>query len=526
MANTTTEVERKYETPAGFELPDLSDVPGVVIVDEPSLLQLDAIYFDTSDMRLADHHVTLRRRTGGHDAGWHVKRPAGADRSESHEPLADGDDGVPATVAAQVADLTGGQPLEPVARIRNHRQERSIRGADGAVLALIAEDAVSADALADPPRNRQWRELEVELVDGPRALLDLIEAKLRSAGARPAASPSKLAQALGDRYPQAASVGRPGNGPKGGPTDEPDDGRSRRAVIDYLAEQRDAVRTNDPLVRAGDPDGVHDMRVAIRRLRATLRTFRTFLPRGYTDPLRDDLRWLGDQLGPVRDGDILARRLGRATALLATETPDLMVGPVAVRIRERLAVDEVRARRDLATAMDSARYADLSTALDRLANLDLPDVSRKQVLRRVRHVLSRADSRLDRARRAPAAPTGAHPADAAPGDGDVALHEARKACKRARYAVELVTPIIGRPARRLSTRLGTVQDVLGAHQDAVIAAGLLRDIGSRAQVDGENAFTCGLLFARERADAAAQLTALDEARRRAGRRKLRRRLVS
>src|SRR3954452_3103354 len=131
------EVERKYEIPARFHLPDLAEVPGVVAVDRPVEHHLTATYYDTPQLRLARHRVTLRRRTGGTDAGWHVKRPDGADaRTETGLPLDGGDPGsvseaVPAELADSVRALSRGDELRPVARVRTRRVERPLRGRDG-----------------------------------------------------------------------------------------------------------------------------------------------------------------------------------------------------------------------------------------------------------------------------------------------------------------------------------------------------------------------------------------------------------
>ncbi|MGH3480415.1 MAG: CYTH domain-containing protein, partial [Nocardioidaceae bacterium] len=77
MVGTHLEVERKYDAAPEARLPDLTRLPGVAGVAEPEQYDLDAVYFDTADLALARGRITLRRRTGGHDAGWHLKLPAG-----------------------------------------------------------------------------------------------------------------------------------------------------------------------------------------------------------------------------------------------------------------------------------------------------------------------------------------------------------------------------------------------------------------------------------------------------------------
>ncbi|NEA06535.1 CYTH domain-containing protein, partial [Streptomyces sp. SID10116] len=92
MAETKREIERKYDVKAGTELPDLTGVTGVAGVVDKGTADLDAVYWDTPDQRLAAASITLRRRTGGHDAGWHLKLPvslADGVRDEVHAPLSD-----------------------------------------------------------------------------------------------------------------------------------------------------------------------------------------------------------------------------------------------------------------------------------------------------------------------------------------------------------------------------------------------------------------------------------------------------
>jgi CHAD domain-containing protein len=269
----------------------------------------------------------------------------------------------------------------------------------------------------------------------------------------------------------------------------PDTGPARqgtggRALVAYLTAQRDAVRANEGGVRAGDADAVHDMRVATRRLRSVLRSHRSVLDRW--QPLRDELKWLATALGDVRDGDVMAQRLADA---VATQPPELVVGPVAARLQQRLAGDTAQARERLVEALDSPRYTALLEALDELAAAGpTRQVGKGRLRRRARKDLRRADQRLD---------SGAGPA----GASDERLHEARKAYKRARYAVEVLEPVAGKPAKRLVKRLKRLQEELGGHQDAVVTGALLRQQGMTAFAEGENTFTYGLLLGRQQREA-------------------------
>ena len=198
------ETERKYDAEAGFALPDLAGLDQVAAVTGPQTYRLRAIYFDTTDFRLAAAKITLRRRTGGTDAGWHLKLPAGADsRREVHAPLGRGASSVPARLAELVAGWTGGQPLRPIARLATTRRLRRLAGRDGEVLAEVADDLVvgslPAPGGAGMPEWREasrWREIEIELVTGPRGLLDSAGGLLRRAGAAPSAAASKLSRLL------------------------------------------------------------------------------------------------------------------------------------------------------------------------------------------------------------------------------------------------------------------------------------------------------------------------------------------
>ncbi|MET7418548.1 CYTH and CHAD domain-containing protein [Dactylosporangium sp. NPDC005555] len=499
------EVERKYELPDDFAMPSMIGIADVARVTAPDDLHLDATYYDTAGLRLTSGRVTLRRRSGGHDAGWHLKRPSGGERSELQVPATARQRTPPAQITTQVRALTRGEPLRPIARIRTHRIEQGLRTADGTVVALVADDTVDTESLIGQGVARRWRELEVELVDGTPDDLARIDKALRAAGARPSASPSKLSLALGPDHPAPV-------------TDRAPRSAGRRAVADYVRAQRDTIVEHDPQVRAGDAEAVHKARVATRRLRSTLRSFAPLLDasEGDLDRLHDEIKWLTGLLGEVRDGDVMASRL---SDLLAAEPPELVIGPVPTRIASLLAARTEDARRRLVAGLDSQRYITLLNDLDALVTAaGAAGRVAKRDLRRLAHrAVRRADRRLATAVGTPETTTAA---GAGP-DRDERLHAARKAYKRARYAAELATPVAGRPAAKLADRITDLQDVLGAHQDANVTADLLRDYGLRAFADGENAFTYGLLHARQAEHGRAALASLPRARRRATRRKVR-----
>ncbi|SDR85228.1 CYTH and CHAD domain-containing protein [Actinopolymorpha singaporensis] len=503
------EVERKYDVEPDFVLPDLSSAPGVDSVDEPVEHELDAGYYDTDELHLARHRVTLRRRAGGHDEGWHLKRPARAEgapehhgaRTELRAPLDEGEStepaGPPASFGEELRALTRGHPLRPVAAIRTRRLERVLRSGSGDALAEVCDDHVTAHTYGDSVTTSEWREVEIELVDGPPDLLDATERLLLDAGARPAAFGSKLARTLGLRRSSTQDAGPAGSGSGS------DEERAWSAVATYIADQRDAIITLDPGVRRGDPEAVHKMRVACRRLRSTLRTFRPFLDRARTDPLGAELRWLAGELGMLRDSQVQAERL---RAAVDAEPAELVIGSVERRIGDHFATEAGQASGRVAAALDSPRYSALLDNLDALVEATAgQDAGAAELRRRARKALRRVDRRLDRAAalsaRPEARPSVTPPLPGVVRDRSTALHEARKAAKRARYAAEALAAVGGKDARRLVKALKRLQKVLGAHQDSVVARQTLRDLGVRAHLDHENAFTYGLLHAREQAAA-------------------------
>jgi CHAD domain-containing protein len=451
-----TETERKYDVPEGFELPSLTGAAGVRSAGAAETQDLDATYFDTDELSLMRNRRTLRRRTGGHDAGWHLKTPGDAGSRREHQVPLDGNgngDGngdeqhVPAELAQQVRAIIRRRPLQPIAELRTRRIETPLRDGDGRTLALVAQDRVTA--LVDG-REQGWQEVEVELVDGDAAILDAVERRLLAAGARAAAGPSKIARALGDRAPASTDPGKV----KGHP------------ILRYAREQRDDLAAFDPGVRRGEGEAVHKMRVATRRLRSCLKTFRrTF---GDAAVVRDELKWLAGLLGEVRDGQVLTGKL-----LAGVEDAGPEFAPAATRIRAELDAQVERGRAALGEALESERYLALLDRIDELA--DDPGQVENNPLKRVRSDLHKADALLDQA---------------LGGGEDAELHEARKAYKRARYAVEVYVPSVGKPAKQLVSALTDLQDVLGAHQDSVVARELLHEWGA-------DSFYFGILWARQ-----------------------------
>jgi inorganic triphosphatase YgiF len=202
------ETEQKYDADADFVLPDLGSLGGGQAA-EPRRYLLSATYFDTDGLDLSQHRITLRRRTGGTDEGWHLKRPVRKDtRQELHAPLGSetGEASVPARLAALVEDITAGRRLRPIAILDTERTVVTLTGPAGEALAEVADDLVTARRLggaeAETPSGEPltWREIEVEVIaDGPAgpAVLEAAGQALRDAGARRSSSASKVGRLLG-----------------------------------------------------------------------------------------------------------------------------------------------------------------------------------------------------------------------------------------------------------------------------------------------------------------------------------------
>ena len=259
-------------------------------------------------------------------------------------------------------------------------------------------------------------------------------------------------------------------------------------VLAYLREHAARLGSMDPLVRADEPDSVHQMRVATRRLRSTLQSFGEIIPRSGTGPILAELKWLAGVLGEARDAEVLAARLARNVRTIPAEQ---VLGPVGARVQAHFAPIQAAARASVLAALDSARYFALRDALDGLlADPPLSAAAERPAGRVLAGAVLRAYRRTRRwIRRAAHTPPG-HPRE-------LAFHEARKAAKRARYAGEVISPALGKEARRFTKRMKKIQSVLGDHQDAVVARGVDRELGIGAHLAGENAFTYGLLFERE-----------------------------
>ncbi|MGH3802672.1 MAG: CHAD domain-containing protein [Pseudonocardiaceae bacterium] len=477
------EIERKYEAIEGLELLDPAGLLGFDTATGPHEQDLAAVYFDTADLRLVRAGVTLRRREGGSDAGWHLKLPAGKDsREELRLPLGRSPRRPPAELIALIRVHTRGAVLVPIAELTTRRRRWVLADSTGRSVAELVDDRVHARTVGKQTTSVSWREVEVELGEhGQQKSLDRIERRLLKMGAQRAGSSSKLGRLLADRMPPSIA------------TPSPDLARSAgEVVLAYLRAQAQQLRRYDPLVRRDAPDAVHQMRVAARRMRSALQTFGRVIDRDQTRELTAELKWVAGELAGARDAEVMAERFA---AILAELPDELKLGPVEAAFTRSFERRQADAHDVAVAALDSERYLVLHDRIDALL-ADPPVTARatrkakRELPKSVRRAYLRVESRMADADRQPS------------GEGrDRALHETRKAAKRLRYATEAVQPTLDKPAARLRKRLKSVQELLGEHQDTAVSRPVLRELAAQAHLNGGNGFTYGLMYATEAARA-------------------------
>ncbi len=496
-----TKVEREVKLAAwgGFSLPDLFGVVEGVGSRPLAERRLDAIYYDTRDLRLARAGVSLRHRTGD-DPPWTVKLPEGerGPIMNRREILFAGPIGtLPPQAAALVRAYTRTAALVPVARLKTRRTGVELV-VDDQKVAEVVDDEVSVyhgRRLAS-----RFREVEVEIEpEAPPGLLAAVVGRLRAAGAGDADGTAKVARALGPRAQVAP--------------DHPPVVLGTRATVGEairaaLTAGLNRMVAHDPGVRLGDdPEDVHQARVGTRRLRSDLRTFRPLLDPEWVAGLREEAGWFAGLLGVVRDAEVLMERLEGQAASLAKED----AAGVALLVR-RLADDREAGRVHLLEAMNSARYGEL---LDRLmaaaaAPVAAPEADLSQPAEAaLPGLVGRPWRRLRKAVRAlPETPA------------DAELHAVRILAKHTRYAAEAAVPVIGKRAGAFAQAVAGVQTVLGDHQDACVTEDWLRNTVVSA-ADPVEAMLVGQLIGLQRAEAHDRRAAWPKAWKRAADPKLR-----
>ena len=451
--SSKVEHEIKLSVDDRFRLPEL---PGTPLPRR----RLISTYYDTSQYDLAHAGITLRYRVERGKQAWQLKLPLMKDRQEiemvDHRPI-------PPVMFRDLLFLHLGQrELQPVATLRVWRTGIRVRK-DRALVADVTLDHVSV--MKEDAVLQRFRELEIEQMNGKDSTLPDLERQLRRVGAEDHDGRPKLFRALSLMVP----------------TPEPPPPSDAPAVVHVkwaLARHVRWLLAHDPGARLGrEPESLHQMRVATRQLRAVLRAARPLLVPEWADSLREELRWLGQLLGPARDLDVQLAYFREESAALDARDRKLLAQFIAHLETRRKMVQEA-----LLNDLKSERYLDLVRRLRQAvqdptaveSTVTLYDIA-KQEFTKLRNAIRRAGH----------APNNA------------GIHETRIKTKRARYAAELAEPTVGKPATRFINKARVVQDVLGMHQDAIqaeaqVRAFLKESTGVRA------AFVAGRMVERQR----------------------------
>ena len=469
------ERELKLSVPDRFELPAMLLNTRLLAVEELPTLHLRATYHDTDDLRLARQGVTLRHRTGEEGgARWTLKLPRDsgggsgiADRDEMQFDASSRT--VPAEVREMVTAYARSMPLRSVATLKAVRR-RWLLSDDGADLAELADDSVSV--LEGRRIVARFRELEIE-ARRPDTDLRGLAAQLVAVGAAIAEPIPKVVRALGSRATQAPEVAMPG-------LDSQSTGHDLVATVISDAVLR--MMRNDPLARMGDEEGIHQLRVATRRLRSDLRTLGALLAPEWRADVEPRLSALADRLGAVRDLDVLSSRLNADAGELRDD-----LRPLWKAFRSRRS----RVMALLAGSLRDSSYVELLEILVEAAQRPpvTPDAA-TPAAPLAAEVGAGAWRRLER-----------RAIDLDANAPDEAFHVTRIRAKRARYAAEAAARALpdkrAAAARRFAARIADLQDLLGGLQDSSVAIAELRAAAERRAANIPFALAVGRLIERQ-----------------------------
>jgi CHAD domain-containing protein len=457
--------------PPQFRVLDLGAIADDVVLTAGAPRTLTTVYFDTPDLRLVRWSAELRY---GASEGWTVRLPdhSSAGGRELHFK------GRASTPPAEALDMLTAYirsaRVHPVARLRTVRRTVAVNTHDGQRLAEIDDDEVS---VLDGRRVAgRFREVDVHVLDGAqRALVKRLVDGLHKTGCGIVDPVPRLVRALGARAMEPPDVVLP---------DVDKQSTAGDAVRRAIAASVLRALEHDAGLRLDlEPEDVHQARVATRRLRSDLRTFAPVLEPTFSEPIREELRWLGGELGAVRDAEVLAMRLHDRAAALPSQ--DVVVGMKVVS-----ALDEQvqAARSELADIIRTPRYVNLLDSLvDAAREPVLTEVAQQPAAEVCPGLVATPWRRLRRA----VSRLGDPPADDE-------LHQIRIRAKRCRYAAEAVAPVLGKRATAFARAAASLQEVLGDFHDAVVAADWLRVHAGRGI---RSAFVAGQLYAQELAAA-------------------------
>lgn len=475
--STYREVERKVRVDDTFDISPVLDHLGDYRARRGPAFPMHADYYDTDELTLFRWRMTLRRREGGLDQGWHLKIPvaggAAGDRDEVRLELSEH---VPARLGDIVSPLIGEKPLKAQVIVETLRTPASIVDSTGRMLAEVVDDRVTVRLPGMP--DSHFREIEVEAADAddPASLacMQHVVDQFLAAGGSLGTS-SKAASALGTRASGECDVPEP---------KLPSSHVMAVDVIRYaIGHGVRALMLADVDVRRDAPDAAHQMRVAARRLRSFLHTYGDFFDPKWAARISDELAWMASELGAIRDTEVLLERLLDHAGSLEEEDAARVSEFLTARVGQRLqsarssALAALRSDRHqylLEDLIDAAQnpsalpiaYADYSESMQRLATAAWDQF---------RHAVRELD--ID----TPAAE----------------WHHARILAKRARYAMDALAPLEGKAVKRFAHELAIATGLLGIHQDAFVAQEALRSLASAPTTPGSVGLLLGRLFAFE-----------------------------
>ena len=466
------EIEFKFRVPADvtLDLEELLHDANTRFTRNP-LRSMSATYYDTPNLCLLRWGITLRHRTGGGDDGWHMKvptAPSGGSSSRDEIRIDKPAGAVPVELASIVSPLIRRQDITAMAQVNTERTPFVIVSDSTDHLLEVVDDRVSVGTPGSRP-SAVFREVEVELLeDSPEAerLANVVSNALLGAGAEPS-SLSKAAQALGRR------AGDPPDVPV---LDYPDLNSPAIDALQAIFSRyvRDLLMA-DVGVRRNLPDSVHQMRVACRRLRASLTTFRPLLDTETTSFLREELAWLATELGQVRDTEVQLAALNED--IEEEDARAFVVDYLEQRLRA--------ARSSALAALRSDRHDILIE--DLILLVSEPPVGPRAFESVDTVIRECVDAPWRKLRRSVKGSGLDSPAEQ--------WHRIRINAKKARYAAEAVAPVFGEGYRRLGKSLAWVTDTLGSRQDAQVSIHTLEEIAHTAPAPiayrlGLHAATC------------------------------------
>jgi CHAD domain-containing protein len=468
------ETELKFLVDTDFELPALDSADaGILSVVELPTLALSAIYYDTDDLQLARCGLTLRHRSGEDGVPpWTLKLPVNGGGVTREEITYDAGPGDPPDGATELLTaFVRGRSMAPVTQIKTRRLRWSLVGPAGEDLGELVDDRVSV--LNGAAIVQRFREIEVESHGLQGAALERVASAMRQAGASEPDQTPKALRALGTRALAPPDWVVPAPQPQ-----EPVSGAIRLSIATAVRR----IITNDPAARLGDPEGVHQMRVGVRRLRSDLRMFEPIVDAVWARDLQGELRWLGDALGPARDMDVLLERLRAQSAGLGEA-----LNPLFAEIERWRAAAGVT----LESALGDARYVKLlERLLGDLATPSLLPGASEPCKAAMPALVAEAWRSLARCAR-----------KVSDKSSDDDLHSVRIAAKRTRYAAELAAECLdsrkSAEAVRFAKGAEAIQNILGEHQDAAVAQRRLLEVATGQPDNGPLNLALGRLIERQ-----------------------------